>query len=100
MIKLSFEIDMLYTPAPIPTSMTPDLIFEAIIAHASKPDEHNLFTAIIVVVYENPAINWAMRAILAPPPGCKVLTTIMSSTILSICVVFSGWLSLQWPKDI
>jgi hypothetical protein len=36
-------------------SIIPALIFAAMIAQASNPEEQSLFTAIMVVVSENPA---------------------------------------------
>jgi len=40
---LYYDIDS--TPLPIPMSITPDLIFAAMIEHASIPEEHCLLIA-------------------------------------------------------
>ena len=48
------------TPEPIPISIVPDLILDAIIEQASSPDEHKRFTAIKLVVSGNPARNPAI----------------------------------------
>lgn len=39
--------DMHYIPDPMPQSMTPALILEAIVAHDYRPDEQSLLTAIM-----------------------------------------------------
>lgn len=48
---------MLSTPEPIPISITPILIFAAMVAHDYKPDEQSLLTTITEVVSGNPAKN-------------------------------------------
>jgi hypothetical protein len=50
------------TPAPIPISIAPSFILEAIIAQASKPELHNLFTATTEVVSGIPDKNAAILA--------------------------------------
>jgi len=57
------------TPAPIPISITPALILEAIMLHASNPEEHYRFTAATDVESGYPAKNCEARAIRAPAPG-------------------------------
>jgi len=57
------------TPAPIPISITPALILEAIVLQASSPLEHCLLIAAQVVVSGYPAMSCDARAISAPAPG-------------------------------
>ena len=57
------------TPHPIPISIYPALIFPAIIAQASRPDEQNLLTVTRAVVSGNPARNPAILEVIAPAPG-------------------------------
>ena len=71
---------MFYTPDPIPISIIPLLIFDAIIAHDYNPDEHNLFTTITDVVSGNPAKNWAILEGIYPAPGWRLFPTAISST--------------------
>lgn len=71
---------MLSTPDPIPISITPAFIFEAIVAQAYNPDEQSLLTVIIDVVSGNPARNIPILLVICPAPGCKVFPTQISST--------------------
>jgi hypothetical protein len=50
-------MDMLSTPDPIPMSITPILIFPAMVAHDYNPEEQSLFTTIMDVVSGKPAKN-------------------------------------------
>lgn len=50
-------------------SIIPDLILEAMIAQASSPDEHNLLTAMMVVVTGYPANMLAILFVTSPAPG-------------------------------
>ena len=70
--------DIVSTPEPIPTSMTPALILEAMIAQASRPDEQSLLIATTDVVSGNPARNIAILLGISPAPGCKLFPTAMS----------------------
>jgi hypothetical protein len=49
------NMDMFSTPPPIPISIYPALIFEAIIEQASNPLEQSLLMAAQLVVSGNPA---------------------------------------------
>ena len=61
--------------------ITPDFILDAITEQAYNPEEHSLFIATIEVVSGNPAKNIAIRFVIYPDPGWRLLPTAMSSTI-------------------
>jgi hypothetical protein len=73
---------MLSTPAPIPTSIMPDLIALAMSTTAWRPDEHCLFNPLTAVSEEKPAAKAAARNSVAPPPGARTVPTAISSTSL------------------
>ena len=71
---------MLSTPAPIPTSIIPDLRALAMSTVACRPLEHCLFKLRTAVVSGNPATREAARNSVAPPPGGRTEPTATSST--------------------
>jgi hypothetical protein len=78
---------MLSTPQPIPHSMRPDLILEAMMETASKPLEHNLLLLETVTSIGKSAIIKAALAIKAPAPGMSTLPTQISSINLGSSLV-------------
>jgi hypothetical protein len=71
---------MLSTPAPIPTSIIPALIWFATSTQACRPEEHCLFSVLTAAVSGKPATRLAARISVAPPPGASTVPTQMSST--------------------
>lgn len=73
-------MDMFSTPAPMPISMTPALILDAMIEFASNPELHNRLIASTFVVSGNPARYPHILAWKRPAPIWRTLPTTMSST--------------------
>lgn len=71
---------MLSTPAPIPISIIPVLIWLATSTQACSPEEHCLFNVLTAAVSGNPATKLAARISVAPPPGASTVPTQISST--------------------
>jgi len=69
---------MFSTPAPIPISITPDLILLATILTASSPLEHYLLTAKQHVVSGYPPKNAVILAYNSPAPDIKVFPITIS----------------------
>ena len=96
-------------PDPIPQSIRPALILEAMVAQDSKPEEQSLFTAMMGVVSGMPAMSWAILKWISPAPTIKLLPTQMSCTFLGQILALSttpektavskvsGWVSLSPP---
>jgi hypothetical protein len=59
-------------------SITPALIFAAIIAQASNPEEQSLFIDTIGVVSGIPAMNAAILCGISPAPDYKLFPTVIS----------------------
>lgn len=73
---------MLSTPAPIPISIMPVLIWFATSTHACRPEEHCLLSVRTAVASVKPATRDAARISVAPPPGASTVPTQMSSTLV------------------
>ena len=73
--------DMHYIPEPIPQSIYPARIFEAIIPQDSRPDEQSLLIATIDVVSGIPATNIAILKWIYPAPTIRLFPTQMSWTL-------------------
>ena len=69
---------MLSTPDPIPMSITPAVIFEAIIPQASSPEEHSLLIDTIGVVSGMPARKAPILEGIYPAPVWRLFPTAMS----------------------
>jgi len=67
--SLILYIDILSTPAPMPISITPDIILAAIMEQDYSPDEQSLLIATMEVVSGNPAKNIAILFGIYPAPG-------------------------------
>lgn len=103
-------MDIFSTPAPIPTSIMPDLILAAIMAQAYSPDEHILLMLMVETESGKPARYWAIRAGTGPAPGCKTLpttTSLMCSGLMPVLFKdylktaakrVSGGVSLKGPR--
>lgn len=72
--------DMLSTPAPMPTSIMPALIWLATSTQAWRPEEHWRLRVRTAVDSGKPATRLAPRISVAPPPGARTEPTQMSST--------------------
>lgn len=71
---------MLSTPAPIPISIMPVLIWLMTSMQACRPEEHWRFRVRTAVVSGKPATRAAARISVAPPPGARTVPTAISST--------------------
>lgn len=80
--------DMLSTPAPIHMSIILDLIFEAIITHASNPLEQCLLMVAIGGFKQPNDLVLAFLAVVMPAPFSKTLPTIISSINFGFIPVF------------
>jgi hypothetical protein len=78
------------TPPPIPISMTPLLIFDAIIAQDSSPDEQSLLIATIGVVSGKSARNIAILFVIYPAPGWRLFPIAMSWTSFGSILALSA----------
>mmetsp|Transcript_8959 Transcript_8959/g.28485 ORF Transcript_8959/g.28485 Transcript_8959/m.28485 type:complete len:204 (-) Transcript_8959:35-646(-) len=77
------------TPPAMPTSMTPDLMLEAMLATACRPLLHWRFTVLRGTSKGTSPMNWAMREVTAPAPGWETFPIWMSPMILGSTLVRS-----------
>lgn len=73
-------VDMDSTPAPMPISIMPLLIWFATSTQAWRPEEHCLLRVRTAVASVKPATRAAARISVAPPPGARTVPTATSST--------------------
>merc|ERR550517_1259754 len=78
------------TPPAMPTSMIPARMLEAMLATAWRPLLHCRFTVFRGTSHGRSPMNWAMREVTAPAPGCATLPMTMSPTVFGSSFVRSA----------